>query len=536
MSSPDQWGDFQTPDELANEVVRTLGEVGKTWPRVLEPSCGTGVFIRALLQGRFPPREIIGIELQDRRLPEARGISSTSTTKVTILEADALRTDLGRLLHWESTGPLLVLGNPPWVTSSALGRLSSANLPAKSNIKGQRGIDAITGSSNFDVSEFIWIKLLRELKAPSLTIALLCKTSVARKVVQFAQMKKIPILNAELRLIDARKWFGVSVDAGLMTIQKSAGSTDYGIRVYRSLIEPRPDSTVKFVEGGAVGDDAGYDSLSFLEGAFPCQWRQGVKHDAAAVMELVATADGTLKNGLGETVWVEPEWVYPLLKGSDLANDRVRNPSKRVILTQRRVGEDTRVLNRSAPRLWKYLTEHASHFEKRKSRVYKYALPFSMFGVGSYSFAPFKVAISGLYKVPVFRLIPTIQSRPVMLDDTCYFLGLNEPMIAALLAAMLNSELVLRFLGAITFHDAKRPITKAVLQRISLRELWTHTDHEVAVTRATAILSALGEFPEATSYSWPTDYSAFIAHLISDNFPRQRQSTLPSFSGATTSN
>lgn len=35
--------------------------------------------------------------------------------------------------------PLLVIGNPPWVTNSALAALGSGNLPEKSNFHNHRG-------------------------------------------------------------------------------------------------------------------------------------------------------------------------------------------------------------------------------------------------------------------------------------------------------------------------------------------------------------------------------------------------------------
>ena len=50
----------------------------------------------------------------------------------------------------------------------------------------------------------------------------------------------------------------------------------------------------------------------------------------------------------------------------------------------------------SAPRLWSYLQAHAGSFTNRKSSIYRGQPPFALFGIGPYSFAPFKVAIGGL--------------------------------------------------------------------------------------------------------------------------------------------
>jgi hypothetical protein len=94
-----------------------------------------------------------------------------------------------------------------------------------------------------------------------------------------------------------------------------------------------------------------------------------------------------------------------------------------------------------------------------------------MFGIGPYSFSPFKVAISGLHKAFRFQPVAPRNNRPVLFDDTCYFTACETAEEAALLSALLNSDDCLAFLGAVSFSDAKRPITKRLLQRIDLDAL-----------------------------------------------------------------
>ena len=64
-------GDFQTPRELAGLVLECLGPIGRRWPRVLEPTCGQGHFIAALLAQKFPPKEIQAVEIQDNHCAAA---------------------------------------------------------------------------------------------------------------------------------------------------------------------------------------------------------------------------------------------------------------------------------------------------------------------------------------------------------------------------------------------------------------------------------------------------------------------------------
>jgi hypothetical protein len=173
-------------------------------------------------------------------------------------------------------------------------------------------------------------------------------------------------------------------------------------------------------------------------------------------------------NGNSEVVDVEGEWIYPLLKSSDVRSFEIDRTRKSVIVTQRQLGEDTTALQRVAPRLWEYLVKNSEYFERRKSSIYRDRPRFSIFGIGDYSFKPYKVAISGLYKEPRFAVVLPIDDRPVMLDDTCYFLGFDTYLDTLLTASLLNSNLVKQFLQSIVFTDAKRPYTKDALMRINL--------------------------------------------------------------------
>ncbi len=59
------------------------------------------------------------------------------------------------------------------------------------------------GLANFDVAEAVWLKLIFELAEQAPTIALLCKTAVARKVLEFVHRAGPPIAEASIHRIDA---------------------------------------------------------------------------------------------------------------------------------------------------------------------------------------------------------------------------------------------------------------------------------------------------------------------------------------------
>jgi len=504
-------GDYQTPPGLVAAVLDRLGPVGRRWPRVLEPTCGRGHFLAGLLALDPPPREVQGVELQPGHLDAARemALRSAGPVRVGLTGANLFDLDLARALDWQGGGPLLVVGNPPWVTNSGLGALGSGNRPRRVNAANLRGIDAMTGSSNFDIAEAVWVKVLVELAAQQPTVALLCKTAVARRVLEHADRAGLPVAAASVFKLDARAWFGASVDACLLCVTlgpaAAAVSTPAArpldrVPVYDRLDAAGPSGRMGFVRGRLVADLDAYAAAAGADGLGPIEWRQGLKHDLAGVMELTEGEGGVLRNRTGEAVDVEPEYVYPLLKGSDLARPGpVRAATRRVIVTQRSVGEDTAGLRAEAPRLWAYLNGHAGGFAARKSSVYRGRPPFSMFGVGPYTFSPFKVAVSGLHRAAAFHAVGPVGGRPTMLDDTAYFLPCRSAEQAALAAVLLNRPEAPALLRALSFPGAKRSVTKAALRRVDLRALLGRADRAAWLAAAGPKAERLGGRPA----EWP---------------------------------
>jgi len=501
-------GDYQTPLPLVRDVLRAIRMAGARWARALEPTCGQGNFIRGLLELDDPPREIIGLDIQDGHVRAASGIEPPPGVRVHVAQADVFATNLRTALCWETRGPLLVVGNPPWLTSAASGALGGANLPRKSNLKGLAGLEAITGKANFDVAEFIFIKLVQELMHEQPTVALLCKTSVARSVLRYARTAGWPVLGASLHRVPAQRWFGASADACLFTLRVGPGTTDYTAAVYDSLSDPLPCSALGFAGQHLVPDAAAYEQVAFLDGASPVQWRQGVKHDAASVLEL-AWHDGAWRNTAGEAVDVEPDCLFPLVKSGDLNAAPGSRPTRAVLLPQTRLGEDTLRLTK-LPRTWAYLQKHADVFARRRSSIYARQAPFSVFGVGDYTFTRYKVAVSGLHKRGRFAPIGPREGRPVVCDDACYVLPLRSPAEAALFAAALNHPLTSAFLDSTVFWDAKRPITKSVLSRVDVAQLVQHVPWADIVQGAEAALAELS--PEDRG-NWTSKLAAARARL-----------------------
>ena len=357
-----------------------------------------------------------------------------------------------------------------------MGLIGGSNLPEKTNFQGHSGFAAKTGKSNFDIAEWMLIRLIESLQGIPAAVAMLCKTATARKVLRHAWVNGLNVGPSSLHLIDASAHFGVSVGACLLYAHTGKGDAETTATVYPDLSFERPQQTFGMFGGELVSDIDTYRALRDFNGLEYRKWRSGVKHDAAKVMEF-RREGSVFVNGFGESYELESEYLYPLLKSSDLANGRLR-PARYVLLTQRRISDETGRLRDGAPKTWQYLLDHGRQLDKRRSSIYTKRPRFSVFGIGDYTFAPAKVAISGLYKRPLFQSVGASEGRPIVLDDTCYFIPCGSKAEAYFFASLLNSKTAQRFISSLIFTDAKRPITIDVLKRIDLKKLAEHAGEQ----------------------------------------------------------
>ncbi len=460
-----EFGDFQTPPSLAKKVCLLLKELGCAPVSILEPTCGEGSFIAASLETFDISISVTGFDINSDYI-NTLSEEFRENPKVNVHQSDFFYTDWDDVLNTLSDS-LLIIGNPPWVTNSKLSSLGSNNLPKKINFQNHSGLDAITGASNFDISEWMLIKMLEWVRNRQATVAMLCKTAVARKVL-FHEWKNNPASGqARTFSIDALSNFGASVDACLL-VYDSADVKSKTCDVYSELSTSSRIARFGYKKNQLIAQVDCYRKWEHLQrkhGDKNFMWRSGIKHDCSKVMELTRLGNGYVNN-LGEQVDIEETFVYPMMKSSDVANET--QPGRYMLVPQKFVGQETSLIQNLAPKTWDYLSKHRHYFDKRKSSIYKNKPQFSIFGVGKYSFSPWKVAISGLYKKLHFIVIDPFEGKPVVLDDTCYFLACHSKEEAELIVMLLNSKPAREFLASFIFWDAKRPITAKILKSLSL--------------------------------------------------------------------
>jgi len=459
--TPRQRGDYQTPHDLARQVWETLK--GAQFDLVIEPTFGMGSFFETM--PATCNAAVIGWEIhQEYYWATVEGVAS-NRRQYDLYHGDILDASIADIVA-PLGGDILVIGNPPWVTNAEQGVLGGRNTGGKVNLKNLPGLDALTGKANFDIAEAIILHLLTVTRAyRSVQFALLVKFSVARNLLLFLE-RDSQIGDFEFHRIDTQRHFGASVDAGLLKFRCGAYVRALGRCIIYDILGQEAHKEIGIIDQHVIYDLQTYNRYAALgrKDVTPYVWRQGVKHDLREVFELQEVNDA-FWNHRHEPVVIESELLYQLYKGSDVFHGR---KSRFVIpLYQRDLQDDLRDVAEQYPLAWNYLQNHAADFAARKSRIYQKRPPFSLFGIGDYTYRRYKVAISALHSEPVFRLLPP-SPRISIVDDTCYIIATDDEREAAYLLAILTLDCVRDFLMAISYPGDKRRFSKDVLSRVHI--------------------------------------------------------------------
>lgn len=466
-----EYGDFQTPQELARKVCLLLRQNNIEPKSAIEPTCGIGAFFIEALHTFSGLKTGYAFDINNKYIKILKDkLSKEKFSRKSKIEIANFFTK-----NWKSEldtlpEPILVIGNPPWVTNSQLGQLQSDNLPTKYNREGMKGLDALTGKSNFDISEWMISRMIDWIQEKKGIVAMLCKTSVARKILLNAwkQNKKMNV--ATMHIIDSKKYFDISADSCLLTITSSDKNCKE-CKVYDRLWMKNPIQTIGLRDNFLVADIPSYEETKYLiDGDEHYQWRTGVKHDCSKVMELEKVGKNIYINGFGDINDLENRYLFPLLKGSNLANGKISK--KFMLVPQTKVGQETKYLQEIAPKTWNYLVKYGNFLDKRASSIYRGKPRFSVFGIGDYTFKKWKVAIPALYKKLEFLVVGTYQNKTVVFDDTVNFIALENEKEAHDLANILNSKTANCFFKSFIFWDSKRPVTVQLLKSLNIDELF----------------------------------------------------------------
>ena len=363
-----EYGDFQTNRTLTENICKLLKLKNISPKLVIEPTCGKGSFILSIL-ANFPNVEkIIGIEIyapyvwltKFAILKYFIDNPRYNKPEISIVLESFFNYEFDKKIDQDKE--LLIIGNPPWVTSSLLSVLDSDNLPKKSNFKNHTGMDAITGKGNFDIGEYITLKLLANFSNHKGNLAFLVKNSVIKNILSEQLKNQFNIGNIEQYNINTKKEFEVSVEASLFLCDLQL-KPEIKIKVldfYSQMVI----NEYGWIDNKFVSDISKYKKYSDLDGLCTFEWRQGVKHDCSEIMEFEKEGNFYI-NSKNERFILENNLVYPLLKSSDLKGTIIAKTRKYTIITQEKVGQDTFYIQAKYPQTYSYLLTNKDFFEKR---------------------------------------------------------------------------------------------------------------------------------------------------------------------------
>lgn len=183
-----------------------------------------------------------------------------------------------------------------------------------------------------------------------------------------------------------------------------------------------------------------------------------------------------------ETV-IERDLLYPLLRWADV--DRyAAQPRAHVLLAQdvlRRRGLEREELAARWPRTLAYLEQFESLLRRRSAyRRYQQEAPFwSMYNVGPYSLAPWKVVWRRMDRQVRAAVVGTLDDpllgpRPVLPQETCVLIAVDNSDEAFYLCALLNSAVVDFLVHAHSVRGGKGFGTPSMLDYAQLKRFRPH--------------------------------------------------------------
>ena len=185
----------------------------------------------------------------------------------------------------------------------------------------------------------------------------------------------------------------------------------------------------------------------------------GTNSDTRLVRVQTRPEAGRTDIGSRRTFWVEPDLLYPLIKGAaDFDTCYLeRSHSLFAFVPNRGITRDVleeaeRRVSASYPKTRAYFRAYETTLRKRSTWIKRMpkAASYAVYNVGPYTFAPYKVIWaeqSGEFKAAVASAdtVPLIGQRPYVPDHKIFFVDFNEPEPAYFLCGLLSAPLVREF-------------------------------------------------------------------------------------------
>jgi len=213
----------------------------------------------------------------------------------------------------------------------------------------------------------------------------------------------------------------------------------------------------------------------YTGGANAVYWVEIVDKRPNGLVIISNITEGTKKKIESVQAAIEPDLLYPLLRGRDVKKWRAE-PSAYIIMAQdpiKRRGIDEDEMKTSYPKTYMYLKRFEEVLKKRKSRgisdMIKNGAPFyTMFAVGDYTFAPYKVVWPNIASEIVSAVISIQDGKPILPQHIVTLVACKSLQEAHYICALMNSIPVNFGLQAYSMKGGKSFGDPHVLQNIRI--------------------------------------------------------------------
>jgi SAM-dependent methyltransferase len=509
-------GEYYTPRGIADLSLAELEFADPKTEAVLDPGCGSGVFLAAAIEGKRAAAggtdpaafvaavtdTVYGIDLNPVAVRTAKltyllallpelGADAVDRVELPVFLTDALglrRADTLRF-RGEQFEPAVehLVGNPPWLTWSRLPE------PMREAWRGveplelfpHRGAEARLGHGNDDISvPFVWVCIHRYLVGGG-DASFVLKRDIAKgpagRLLRRQRVGSRPIAVRHVHDFEhLRPFDGADVGAAVYTID---ADTEPGFPI-ESAVWRAGEATPEFSTVGAMRrtleregtglvpvepDDPAspwidVDAERRALGACAHTIRHGVKDDATEVY----TVDRSDLDGL------EHDHVYPYLRSRHVVKYGLFGHDLHLVPITK-AGEDNEArLRAEQPRTYAHLRSNRAALEDRSSAWLETGTFYNMFGLGPYTWADYKVVWCRLGFKPHFAVVSTVDDpdlgeKPVVPGDHCMFLPLDDEHAAHFLCGLLNSATYQRSIRGLA-SEGKASLSKAIVSELALPE------------------------------------------------------------------
>ena len=253
----------------------------------------------------------------------------------------------------------------------------------------------------------------------------------------------------------------------------------------------------------------------------------GISSDNALVQIETRPEAGRTNIGPKQRFWVEPELLYPLVKGAGDLKRCYYSPEHELcaIIPNRGISSNEyhlaqNTIERQNPQLYRYLRTYRQQLQERSTyRTRMASAPFySIYNVGEYTFKPWKVMWAeqpGNRVFPVVvvhnRYIHGLGDKLLIPDHKIYFVEFDESTPAYYLCGLLTCTRVQRFIrsfhvmlqvGDLFKHMNLPRYNPSDLRHIQLAELVKEAHLETNDFHREALISQISELGNAIIQSW----------------------------------